>query len=93
MAFGYLIKDVELGRLSELGPKVKVKWCPTLWDPMYYSLPGSSLHGILQANILEWVAISFSRGPSWLRDQTEVSCTAADALTSEPPGKALKGPK
>ena len=40
------------------------------------SLPGSSLHGILQARILEWVAISFSRGSSWLRDRTQVSCTA-----------------
>ena len=38
--------------------------CPTLCDPMGYSLPGSSLHGILQARILEWVAISFSREPS-----------------------------
>ena len=35
---------------------------PTLHDPKDYSLPGSSLHGILQARILEWVAISFSRG-------------------------------
>ena len=37
---------------------------------------GSSVHGILQARILEWVAIPFSRGPSWLRDQTWVSCIA-----------------
>ena len=36
--------------------------CLTLWDPMDYSLPGSSVHGILQARILEWVAIPFSRG-------------------------------
>ena len=35
--------------------------CPTLCDPMDYSLPGSSIHGILQARILEWVAMSFSR--------------------------------
>ena len=38
--------------------------CPTLWDPMDCSLPGSSVHGILQAGILEWAAISFSRGSS-----------------------------
>ena len=38
--------------------------CPTLFDPMDYSLPGSSLHGILKARVLEWVAISFSRGSS-----------------------------
>ena len=36
--------------------------CPTLCDPMDYSWPGSSVHGILQARILEWVAIPFSRG-------------------------------
>ena len=38
--------------------------CPTLCDPMDCSLPGSSVHGILQARILEWVAVSFSRGSS-----------------------------
>ena len=56
--------------------KVKVKFtqlCPTLCDPMYYSPPGSSVHGILQARILEWVAISFSRGSSQPRNQTQVS--------------------
>ena len=40
------------------------------------SPPGSSVHGIFQARILEWVAISFSRGSSWLRDQTGVSCVS-----------------
>ena len=38
--------------------------CPTLCDPMDYSLPGSSVHGISQARILEWVATSYSRGSS-----------------------------
>ena len=47
--------------------------CPTLCDPMDYSPPGSSVHGILQVRILEWVAIFFSRGSSWPRDQTQVS--------------------
>ena len=46
----------------------------TLWDPIDCSLPGSSVHGISQAKILEWVAISFSRASSWPRDQTCVSC-------------------
>ena len=50
--------------------------CLTLCDPVDCSLPGSSLHGILQARILEWVAISFSRGSSQLRDRTWVSCIA-----------------
>ena len=47
--------------------------CPTLCNPMDCSLPGSSLHGILQARVLEWVAISFSRGSSQLGYQTGVS--------------------
>ena len=47
--------------------------CPTLCNPMDCNPPGSSVHGILQARILEWVAISFSRGSSGTRDQTRVS--------------------
>ena len=50
------------------------QWCPTLCDPMDCSLPGSSVYGILQARILEWVAIPFSRGSSHPRDRTSVSC-------------------
>ena len=47
--------------------------CTTLFDPMDGSLPRSSIHGIFQAKVLEWVAISFSRGSSQPRDQTWVS--------------------
>ena len=47
--------------------------CLTLCNPMDCNLPGSSVHGIFQAGILEWVAISFSRGSCWPRDQTQVS--------------------
>ena len=47
--------------------------CPTLCDPMGCSLPGSSVHGIFQAIVLEWIAISFSRGSSQPRDRTWVS--------------------
>ena len=50
--------------------------CPTLCNPMDYNPPDSSVHGILQARILEWVAIPFSGGSSHLRDQTQVPCTA-----------------
>ena len=50
--------------------------CSTLCDPMDYSLSGSSIHGIFQARVLEWVAISFSRGSSRPRDRTQVSCIA-----------------
>ena len=56
--------------------------CPTLCDPMDCSPPGSSVHGILQARILEWVAISFSRGSSLPRDQTRVSCIAGRFFTN-----------
>ena len=48
---------------------------------MNCSLPGSSVHGILQARVLEWVATFFSRGSSWSRDQTWVSCIAGRFLT------------
>ena len=48
--------------------------CPTLWDPMDRSPPGSSVHGILQARILEWVAMPSSRASSQPGDQTHVSC-------------------
>ena len=55
--------------------------CPTLCDPVGCSPPGSAVQGILQARILEWVAISFSRGSSWPRDWTPVSCTAGRFFT------------
>ena len=60
--------------------------CPTLWDTMDCSLPGSSVHGILQARTLEWVAISFSRGSSQFRDLIQVSfisCIAGGLFTAE----------
>ena len=47
--------------------------CLTLCGPMDCSLPGSSVHGIFQVRVLEWVAISFSRGSSWSKDWTRVS--------------------
>ena len=50
-----------------------LQWYPTLWDPMVYSLSGSPVHGILQARILEGVAMPSSRASSWPRDQTHVS--------------------
>ena len=50
--------------------------CPILCEFMYCSQPGSSVHGILQARILEWVAIPFSKGSSPPRDQMRISCIA-----------------
>ena len=55
--------------------------CPTLCNPVDCSPPGSSVHGILQARILEWAAISFSRGSPQPRDRTWVSCTAGRLST------------
>ena len=58
--------------------KVKVaQSCPTLCDPMDYTV-----HGILQARILEWVAFPFSRGSSQLRDRTQISRIAGGFFTS-----------
>ena len=57
--------------------------CLTLYDPMDCSLPGSSVHGILQPRLLEWVAMPFSRGSSHPRDGIRVSyisCIGRQAL-------------
>ena len=60
-----------------------IQSCLTLCDPIDYNLPGSSVHGISQAKILEWVAMPCSRGPSQPRDQTQVSCIAGRFLLLE----------
>ena len=67
---------------------------PTLCNLMDYGPPGSSVHGIFQARILEWVAVSFSRGFSRLKDQTHVSyfsCVDRQIffLLLVPPGKPI----
>ena len=54
--------------------------CPTLCNPVDCSQSGPSVHGILQARILEWVAVSFSRAYSRLRDQTHVTCIGRQIL-------------
>ena len=56
-------------------------------NPIVCSPPGCSVHGILQARILEWVAISFSRGSSQPRDRTWVSCIAGGFFITDPPRK------
>ena len=61
---------------------------PLFHEPMDCSLSGSSVHGISQARILEWVAISFSRGPSQLRDQTCISCIGRRILYHWATGQA-----
>ena len=70
--------------------------CPTLCNPMDCSPPGSSVHWILQARILEWVPIYNFRGSSWPRDQTHVSCVSCTGrwilhcFTWEAPEELLK---
>ena len=80
-----IVYEINSGSLE--GPCLALSWkkesesevaqsCLTLCDPIDCNLPGSSIHGILQARILEWVAVSFSRGFSWPRDRTWVSFIA-----------------
>ena len=70
---------------------VVAKSCLILLDPTDCSPPGSSVHGVFQARILEWVAMPSSRGSFQPRDQTYISSAPAlqaDSLTPEPPGEA-----
>ena len=66
---------------------------PTLCDPMDCSLPGSSVHEILLARILEWVALSYSRESFPHRDQTQVSCIAGRFFTVRVTREALYSAK
>ena len=85
--FLYLINHVIACPFLRIILSLEVKWsevtqsCLTLCDPVDWSLPGSSIHGIFQARVLEWVAISFSRGSSWPRDRTRVSHIAGRCFT------------
>ena len=68
--------------------------CSTLWDPRDCSLPGSSsVYGIFQARILEWLVIPYSRASSWPRDRTQVSCIVGgffiNSLLSQAPGEPI----
>ena len=64
--------------------------CPTLWNSTDRSPPGSSVHGILQARVLEWVSVPSSRVSSWPRDQTCLSCIAAELFITKSLRKSLK---
>ena len=72
----FLLHCMKVKRESEVS-----QLCPTLSDPMDCSPPGSSVHGIVQARVLQWIAISFSRGSSQPRNQTRVSCIAGRCFT------------
>ena len=67
-----------------------VQLCPTLCDPIDCSPPGSTVHGIFQARILEWVSISYSKGSFQPKHRTHVSCIASGLL---PRGKPLETTK
>ena len=67
-----------------------LKLCLTLCNHMDHSPPGSSVHGILQARILEWVAMPSSRGSSLPKDWTGISCVAGGFFTAEPQEKPSK---
>ena len=88
---------INVGNLQEIGSRFPLVFSEalvwlvaqsrlTLYNLMDCSLPSSSVHGILQAKILAWVAIPFSGGSSQARDRTHVSCIV-DSLPSKPPGK------
>ena len=66
------------------------KSCPTLCNPMNCSPPGSSVHGISQARILNWVCHFLLRGSSWPRDRTWVSCLTGGFFSTGPPGKPFR---
>ena len=63
-------------------PAKSLQSCLTLWNPMDYRLSGSSVHGILQARTLEWIVMPLTRGSSWPRDQTWISCVSCTAGNS-----------
>ena len=65
--------EIDLKKSPNMPCAKSLQSCLTLCDSMNCSPPGSSVHGILQARILEWVEVPFSRGSSWPRDQTQVS--------------------
>ena len=86
--FGDILQYIQVSNLyCTLETNLMLKWsevsqsCPTLCDPIDCSLSGSSVHGIFQARVLEWIAISFSRGSSRPRNRIRVSHIAGRCLT------------
>ena len=83
------LEEMKLPKLVSDSDSEVAQMCLTLCDPVDCRPPGSPVRGISQARILEWVAISFSRGSSRPRDQTRVSLIAGRGFNSEP--NAYKG--
>ena len=90
MAFMFIEFIFQFLDFSKIFLKLLItKLCPTLCNHMDRSPPGFFVHGILQARILEWVSIPFSRGSSQPRDQTQVSHIAGGLFTSWATREAL----
>ena len=81
ISFWYTLEKNKLLLAVYIMKVLVAQLCPVLRYPMDCSLPGSSVHGIVQARILEWVAIPFSRGSSWSRDWTWIPCIAGRFFT------------
>ena len=79
--FWHISDDANADPGATLWVKTVSQWCPTSWNPTNYSPPGPSVHEILQARILEWVAIPFPKGSSRPRDRTWVSHIAGRFFT------------
>ena len=86
---GFSAFPVSLSHSSFLVKGLAAQLCLTLCDPVDCSPPGSSVHGMLWARILEWVAMPSSRGSSRPRDQTHISCIGKQILYTESPGKPI----
>ena len=70
----HLVLSMHTYIVGRMCVRLSFQLCPALYDPMDCSPPDSSVHGILQARILEWAASSFSRGFSWVSDCIRISC-------------------
>ena len=77
----FLVFTLDMKKMKVKSENEVAQSCPTLCDPMDSSLPGSAIRGIFQTRILEWAAISFSRGSAQPRDWTWLSCIADRRFT------------
>ena len=82
--------NASLNKSQKTDKVLAAQSCPTLCNPTVGSLPGSSVHGILQARILEWAAVPFSRRYSQPRDQTQISYIVSEFFTVWANMEALK---
>ena len=85
-------KKVEMSQMSAAAAATKsLQSCPTLYDPIEGSPPGSPVPGILQAGTLEWVAISFSNAWKWKSEVAQSCQTLSDQMDCSPPGSSVHG--